>query len=98
MVFGAKDKKAKQVVGSSAKSAAEIETVLGPNTSIRGDVRSSGGVRVDGDLEGTVDIAGNLIVGEASKVVATINAHNVKIQGTVQGDVTARRLEVLVTG
>ena len=98
MVFGAKDKKVKQPIRTSAKTAAEIETILGPNTSIKGDVRSSGGIRIDGDLEGTIDIAGNLVVGEAAKVVATINAHNVQIQGTVQGDVTARRLEVLDTG
>ena len=98
MVFGAKEKKGKQPVRTSSRTAAEIETVLGPNTSIKGDIASSGGVRVDGDLEGTVNIDGNLIVGEAAKVVATISAHNVQIQGTVQGDVTARRLEVLDTG
>jgi cytoskeletal protein CcmA (bactofilin family) len=100
MVFGGRDKKPKgqQLSRPVAKAAVEIETILGPNTSIKGDVRSSGGVRVDGDFEGTIDIAGNLIVGEAAKVVATITAHNVQIQGTVQGDVTARRLEILDTG
>ena len=100
MVFGARDKRPKgqQQPRPVAKAAVEIETILGPNTSIKGDVRSSGGVRVDGDFEGTIDIAGNLIVGEAAKVVATITAHNVQIQGTVQGDVNARRLEILDTG
>jgi cytoskeletal protein CcmA (bactofilin family) len=100
MVFGGKDKRPKtqQPSRPAAKAPVEIETVLGPNTSLKGDVRSSGGVRIDGDFEGTVDIAGNLIVTEAAKVVATITAHNVQIQGTVQGDVTARRLEILDTG
>jgi cytoskeletal protein CcmA (bactofilin family) len=100
MVFGGKDRRPKtqQPARPAAKAAVEIETILGPNTSLKGDVRSSGGVRVDGDFEGSIDIAGNLIVGEAAKVVATITAHNVQIQGTVQGDVTARRLEILDTG
>ena len=98
MVFSGREKKAKAQPRPPAKAAVELETIVGANTSIRGDVRSSGGVRVDGDLEGTIDIAGNLIVGEAARVVATISAHNVQIQGTVQGDVTARRLEVLDTG
>jgi cytoskeletal protein CcmA (bactofilin family) len=95
MVFGGKDKKPKgqQQSRPVAKAADALETILGPNTSIKGDVRS-----VDGDFEGTIDIAGNLIVTEAAKVVATITAHNVQIQGTVQGDVTARRLEILDTG
>lgn len=97
MIFG-KDRKAKTQPRPAAKPAVEIETMVGANTGIKGDVRSSGGVRIDGDFEGTIEIAGNLIVGEAAKVVATISAHNVQIQGTVQGDVTARRLEILDTG
>ena len=99
MVFGGKEKRSKPPQPRpAAKAAVEIETILGPNTSLKGDVRSSGGVRVDGDFEGSIDIAGNLIVGEAAKCVATITAHNVQIQGTVQGDVTAKRLEILDTG
>lgn len=98
MVFG-RDKKPKpQQPRPVAKPAVEIETVVGSNTSIKGDLRSSGGVRVEGDFEGSIDIAGNLVIGEAAKVVATISAHNVQIQGAVKGDVTARRLEVLDTG
>jgi cytoskeletal protein CcmA (bactofilin family) len=99
MVFGGKDRRPKaQQPRPVAKAPVEIETLLGANTSLKGDIRSSGGVRVDGDFEGSIDIAGNLIVGEAAKCVATITAHNVQIQGTVQGDVTARRLEILDTG
>ena len=98
MVFG-RDKKARaQQQRPNAKATVELETSVGANTSIKGDIRSSGGVRVDGDFEGTLDIAGNLIVGEAAKVVATVAAHNVQIQGTLQGDVTARRIEILDTG
>jgi cytoskeletal protein CcmA (bactofilin family) len=98
MLFGGKEKKVKQQPRPVAKVAVEIETVLGPNTSINGDIKSSGGVRIDGDFSGTIDIAGNLLVGETAKVVATISAHNVQIQGTVQGDITAKRLEILDTG
>lgn len=98
MVFSGRDKRTRTQARPVAKSAVEIETILGPNTSTKGDVRSSGGVRVDGDFEGAIEIAGNLVVGQTAKVVATISAHNVQIQGTVQGDVTAKRLEILDTG
>lgn len=97
MVFG-RDKKPKAEPRPAPKSAVEIETVIGTNTSIKGDLRSSGGVRIEGDFEGTIDIAGNLIVGASAQVVADISAHNIQIQGTAQGDVTARRLEILDTG
>ncbi|MFL7807351.1 MAG: polymer-forming cytoskeletal protein [Anaerolineae bacterium] len=97
MVFG-RDRKPKAEPRPAPKGAVEIETVIGTNTSIKGDLRSSGGVRIEGDFEGTIDIAGNLVVGEAAQVVADISAHNIQIQGTAQGDVTARRLEILDTG
>lgn len=97
MVFG-RDKKPKGEPRPAPRGAVEIETIVGANTSIKGEVRSSGGLRIEGDFEGTIEIAGNLLVGEAAKVVADISAHNIQIQGTVQGDVTARRLEILDTG
>lgn len=98
MLFSGREKRLKQQPAISTKAAVEIETVLGPNTSVQGDIRSSGGVRIDGDFGGTIDIAGNLVIGEKAKVVATITANNVQIQGTVQGAVTAKRLEILDTG
>ena len=97
MVFG-RDKRAAAPPRPAVKGPVEIETIVGANTSMKGDIRSSGGVRVEGDFEGTIEIAGNLVIGAAAKVVAQISAHNVQIQGAVQGDVTARRLEILDTG
>ncbi len=93
MVFGKRTQPRK---GGGAP--VEIETVLGPNTNVHGNISSSGGVRIDGNFEGTIDITGNLIIGENARVIATISAHNVQIQGIVQGDVTAKRLEILDTG
>lgn len=103
MIFAGKDSKTKAQPPRSSKTPSarapfEIETILGPNTSLKGDIRSSGGVRIDGDFGGTIELAGNLIVGENATVVASIAAHNVQIQGTVQGNISAKRLEILDTG
>ncbi|MBN1936435.1 MAG: polymer-forming cytoskeletal protein [Anaerolineae bacterium] len=98
MIFGSKEQKAKPQAAKSPRPAVEIETIVGPNTSLKGDICSSGGVRVEGDFSGTIEIAGNLIIGEHAKIVATISANNVQVQGNVQGDVTAKRLEILDTG
>ena len=95
MLFSGREKRPKPQPGITTRAPVEIETVFGPNTSMQGDLRSSGGVRVDGDFSGTIEIAGNLVIGEQAQVVATISAHNVQVQGTVQGDVTAKRLEIL---
>jgi cytoskeletal protein CcmA (bactofilin family) len=61
-------------------------------------IQSDGGVRIDGVFEGTIDITGNLVIGESAKVIAEINANNVSIAGAVKGDITGNRVEILDTG
>jgi cytoskeletal protein CcmA (bactofilin family) len=78
--------------------AGKIETILGPNAHFKGEIQSDGGVRIDGVFEGTVDITGNLVVGESAKVVAEITANNVSISGAVKGNIDGNRVEILNTG
>lgn len=82
--------------GRSARTA--IESTIGPNTHIKGDIQGDGGLRVDGVVEGTIELTGNLVITESAKVRAEIKANNVSIAGAVQGNVTANRVEVLDTG
>jgi len=75
-----------------------IETVIGPTASFLGDLKSDGGVQIEGMLEGSLETAGNLVVGEKSRIIADITAHNVSIAGAIKGNITANRVEVLSTG
>jgi len=92
-VFG----KGKTIV-SPVASVSKIETIIGPNAYFRGDIQSDGGVRVDGVFEGTIDITGNLVVGEGAKIVADIQANNISISGAVKGNIKSNRVEILETG
>ncbi len=75
-----------------------IETVIGPTANIVGDLKSDGGVRIGGVLEGSLETAGNLAVEEKARILGDISAHNASIAGTVKGNITANRVEVLSTG
>ncbi len=75
------------------------ETIIGPNTTFVGTVKTDGHVRIDGTIEGDIEILGNLIVGETGRVIATIKAQNVHISGAVKGEITAvEQLEISPTG
>lgn len=77
----------------------KIENVFGPNTSFQGHMRSDGNVRVDGVFEGSIETAGNVIIGPSARVLANITANSVQVWGAVRGDVTAQgRLEILPSG
>ena len=76
-----------------------IETVVGAAARFSGELRSEGGIRIDGTCEGTVEALGNVIVGEGGRVLADIHADNVSVAGAVKGNIEARgRLEILATG
>ena len=84
---------------SGGGAATKIETVIGPTANFKGTVQSDGGLRVDGVFEGTIQIAGNLIIGESGKVIAEVNAQNVSVAGALKGSVKAvGRLEILSSG
>ncbi len=83
---------------TAAAPTSKIETIIGPNAYIRGDIQSDGGVRVDGVFEGSIDITGNLIIGEGAKIVADVKANNVSISGAIKGNVNGNMVEILETG
>ena len=54
-----------------------------------------GSLRVDGTLEGAVDNARHVIVGDGGKIVGDVTAQIVVCGGTIEGNVCAEMLEVL---
>lgn len=75
------------------------ETTIGINTRIVGTLTSDGNIRIDGAVEGDVEVLGNLIIGETGRVIANIKATNVHVSGAVKGEITAvEQLEISPTG
>ena len=75
-----------------------FDTVIGSNTSFEGSFVSSGNVRMDGQFAGSLEVSGNILVGESSDIHADINARNISIAGTVRGNVTGNKVQLLRTG
>jgi cytoskeletal protein CcmA (bactofilin family) len=97
-VFGREKPKTAAPQVTTAAPVSKIETIIGPNAYFRGDIQSDGGVRIDGVFEGTVDITGNLVIGEGAKIVADVSANNISISGAIKGNITGNRVEILETG
>jgi cytoskeletal protein CcmA (bactofilin family) len=83
---------------ASAPAPAGFETVLGASSTLSGDFKSQADVRLDGTFEGTLEIDGNVLVGETAKITADIHAQNVAIAGAVRGNVSGKRVQLLRTG
>ena len=75
-----------------------FETVLGANSVIEGVLRSNANVRLDGTFSGTLEITGNVLVGETARINADVNAKNISIAGAVRGNITGKKVQLLRTG
>ena len=77
----------------------EISTLLGQGSEFEGKLTFEGTVRIDGVLKGEVLSDDVLIIGEGARVEAEIDIGEIIIQGTVIGNIRAKRsIEVLAPG
>jgi cytoskeletal protein CcmA (bactofilin family) len=76
---------------SSEHGPSEVTTLLGRGSEFEGKLSFEGTVRIDGKLSGEIFTDDVLIIGEGAEVSAEINVGAVVIQGTVLGNIQAKR-------
>ena len=81
-----------------AKSGVGFDTVIGAGSTVDGTLRCEGNIRLDGTFTGTLDITGNVLVGETARITADIDARNISVAGVVEGNITGHRVQILGTG
>lgn len=75
-----------------------INTVIGAGSSVSGNLKINGFIRVDGDIDGNLETTGKVITGEHSRIRGNIIASSVVAGGIVEGDiVAAERIQLLST-
>ena len=80
-------------------SESKVVTIIGPGTTVTGDIKSKGTVRVEGMVSGRVHSEDTVVVQETGRVKAEIVAGQAIISGEVEGNVFAHdRLEITSTG
>jgi cytoskeletal protein CcmA (bactofilin family) len=82
-----------------AYSENKVVSIIGPGTTVTGEITSQGTIRIEGMVAGRVQSEDSIVVHEAGKVRAELIAGQVVISGEVQGNVFAHeRLEITGTG
>ncbi len=69
-------------------------SVISAECYFQGTLNVQGSLRVDGKLEGSVDNARHVVVGEHGLVSGDVTAKTVIISGSVQGDICADTLQL----
>ena len=66
--------------------------IITDGTIIKGDIVASGDFRLDGTLEGNIQLNGKLVVGDSGVVNGNILCLNANIIGTVNGNLSVKEL------
>ena len=75
------------------KNAARVDTLIGRSSRIQGDVEFSGGLHIDGQVTGNVRVVpggdASVSVSEHGVIEGSVEAPQVVLNGTVNGDIIA---------
>ena len=78
--------------GNSGKGAA-MDTLIGRQTDLLGDVKFAGGLHVDGRIKGNISSSGDksatLSVAETGQIEGNVQVANVVVNGRITGEVRA---------
>jgi cytoskeletal protein CcmA (bactofilin family) len=75
-----------------------INSILGPGSSINGDIESGGFTRIDGSIRGNLSSKGRVVVGEKARMQGNISGTAVTVGGVVYGNILAsERISILDT-
>ncbi|MBP8306716.1 MAG: polymer-forming cytoskeletal protein [Burkholderiaceae bacterium] len=79
--------------GSRKSGVGPIESLIGAGTVVEGNIRFKGGLRIDGEVLGSVGAAdgasGVLVVSEMGRVRGAVHANHLVVNGTIEGPVQA---------
>ncbi len=65
--------------------------VLGPQIAVRGALSGEEDLVVEGRVEGSVSLAGHLVVASGGVIEADIEVASIEVHGEVRGDIVASR-------
>jgi len=74
------------------QSAERFDTLIGPYSLIKGELRLSGSTRIDGRVEGNITASADsvtVVISEGAQVQGDILAHRILVAGKVSGQIHA---------
>jgi len=81
-----------------AKSEGKLDTVVGPESQVTGDFRVAGSLRLDGNVEGRIDVSEIFMTGPRALLKGEIHCRDAVIAGRTEGNIHASESVELQSG
>jgi len=91
-MFNKPDKTPEIMNNKNPETTSASINLIGTGTAIEGDLKSSGDVRVDGNVYGSIQTKAKAVIGSTGVVEGDINSQNADISGTIKGKITVTDL------
>lgn len=66
--------------------------LIGVGTDIKGDIESSGDIRIDGTLKGNLKTKGKIVIGATGYIKGEVTCKNSDVEGKIEGKITVSEL------
>jgi cytoskeletal protein CcmA (bactofilin family) len=87
------------VADTTPTKSGEFATIIGADAHFKGELSFTGGVRIDGQFEGSITTSGVVLVSREGRVKAEVKAGSAVIEGHIEGNVhTEDRADIRSTG
>ncbi len=68
----------------------DAETVIGASIKVKGNFHGQGNIIIEGSLEGSLKTDASIFIGEKAKVVASVEARDLIVNGEIKGNVSVK--------
>lgn len=75
-------------------SNTNISTLIGEGCSIEGNISAKDSIKIDGEIQGNLNIEGSVIIGEKSHVQGDVRCADLVVFGRLDGNIHARQLQL----
>jgi cytoskeletal protein CcmA (bactofilin family) len=66
--------------------------IIGAGTSITGDIKCSGDIRIDGTLTGNINVQGKVVIGTSGNIKGEVVCKNSEVEGKIEGKINVSEL------
>lgn len=74
-----------------SRNTEKLESFVGVNSYFKGDIKTKGTLRIDGTLEGNIEVDW-LILGETAQLKGNAEARGIIVGGKVEGNIKAKEV------
>lgn len=73
------------------KNTEKLESLVGSDSSFKGDIQTKGTLRIDGSVEGNIS-ADWVVIGETAQITGDITARGIVVGGKIEGTLKAKEI------